>query len=150
MNINKWKHLYLAWFKFWDFHPLSEKKKENVFLSFFLLLKIKSSFIIVVFFIWSPFKNNTLRKKKKKDDENCRGFVTICKNSAADADINRLFCLFSFITFLSFFLSFSSIIIILLASTSIGWWSFTGVWATVSLLRSPGLFSVFWPNLTVQ
>ena len=25
------------------------------------------------------------------------------------------------------------------------WWSFTGVWVTASLLKSPGLFSVFWP-----
>ena len=25
------------------------------------------------------------------------------------------------------------------------WWSFTGVWVTVSLLKFPGLFSVFWP-----
>ena len=25
------------------------------------------------------------------------------------------------------------------------WWFFTGVWVTASLLKSPGLFSVFWP-----
>ena len=31
--------------------------------------------------------------------------------------------------------------------TSMSWWSFTEVWATASLLRSPGLFSVFWPIL---
>ena len=28
---------------------------------------------------------------------------------------------------------------------SISWWSFTGDWVTASLLKSPGLFSVFWP-----
>ena len=28
---------------------------------------------------------------------------------------------------------------------SVSWWSFTGVWVTASLLKSPGLFSVFWP-----
>ena len=28
---------------------------------------------------------------------------------------------------------------------SISWWSSTGVWVTASLLKSPGLFSVFWP-----
>ena len=28
---------------------------------------------------------------------------------------------------------------------SISWWFFTGVWVTASLLKSPGLFSVFWP-----
>ena len=28
---------------------------------------------------------------------------------------------------------------------SLGWWSFTGDWVAASLLRSPGLFSVFWP-----
>ena len=28
---------------------------------------------------------------------------------------------------------------------SVTWWFFTGVWVTASLLKSPGLFSVFWP-----
>ena len=28
---------------------------------------------------------------------------------------------------------------------SFSWWFFTGVWVTVSLLKSPGLFPVFWP-----
>ena len=28
---------------------------------------------------------------------------------------------------------------------SLSWWSFTGVWRTASLLKSLGLFSVFWP-----
>ena len=27
---------------------------------------------------------------------------------------------------------------------SVSWWSFTGVWVTASLLKSPGLFSIFW------
>ena len=27
---------------------------------------------------------------------------------------------------------------------NVSWWSFTGVWVTASLLKSPGLFSVFW------
>ena len=27
---------------------------------------------------------------------------------------------------------------------SVSWWYFTGVWVTASLLKSPGLFSVFW------
>ena len=27
---------------------------------------------------------------------------------------------------------------------SISWWSFTGVWVTASILKSPGLFTVFW------
>ena len=27
----------------------------------------------------------------------------------------------------------------------ISWWIFTGVWETASLLKTPGLFSVFWP-----
>ena len=30
---------------------------------------------------------------------------------------------------------------------SISWWFFTGVWVTVSLLKSPELCSVFWPLL---
>ena len=28
---------------------------------------------------------------------------------------------------------------------SVSWWSFARVWVTASLLKSPGLFSVFWP-----
>ena len=28
---------------------------------------------------------------------------------------------------------------------SVSWWFFTGVWVTASLLKPPGLFSVFWP-----
>ena len=28
---------------------------------------------------------------------------------------------------------------------SVSWWFFTGVWVTASLLKSPGLFLVFWP-----
>ena len=37
------------------------------------------------------------------------------------------------------------IIIIRVFHISISWWSFTEVWVTASLLKSPGLFSVFWP-----
>ena len=29
---------------------------------------------------------------------------------------------------------------------SISWWFFTGVWVIASLLKSPGLVSVFWPS----
>ena len=29
--------------------------------------------------------------------------------------------------------------------TSNSWWFLTGIWATTSLLKSPGIFSVFWP-----
>ena len=32
---------------------------------------------------------------------------------------------------------------------TINWWSFAGVWATASLIKSPGHFSVFWPTLTM-
>ena len=32
---------------------------------------------------------------------------------------------------------------------SISWWSFTRIWVTASLLKSPGLLSVFWPILTM-
>ena len=28
----------------------------------------------------------------------------------------------------------------------VSWWSFTEVWVTASILKSPGLFSVFWPT----
>ena len=33
--------------------------------------------------------------------------------------------------------------------TSVRWWSFTEIWVTVSLLRFPGIFSVFWSILTM-
>ena len=33
--------------------------------------------------------------------------------------------------------------------TSIIWWFFTGVWLIASLLKSPELFSVFWPISTM-
>ena len=33
--------------------------------------------------------------------------------------------------------------------TSVNWLSFTGVWVTASLLKSPGLSSVFWTILTL-
>ena len=33
--------------------------------------------------------------------------------------------------------------------TSVSWWSFTGVWVTASLLKYPGLFSVFWLILVI-
>ena len=33
--------------------------------------------------------------------------------------------------------------------TGVSWWSFTVVWITASFLRSPGLFSVFWPISTM-
>ena len=33
--------------------------------------------------------------------------------------------------------------------TTFSWWAFTGVFVTASLLRSPGLFSVFWPISTM-
>ena len=29
---------------------------------------------------------------------------------------------------------------------TVSWWCFTGVWVTASLLKSPGLFSVFWSS----
>ena len=33
--------------------------------------------------------------------------------------------------------------------TSVSWWFFTGIWMTVILFRSPGVFSVFWPISTM-
>ena len=32
---------------------------------------------------------------------------------------------------------------------SVSWWFSTGVWVTASLLKSPGLFTVFWPISTM-
>ena len=55
-------------------------------------------------------------------------------------------------TFHSFFSSLerSRLLLLLLLfirvfHISVSWWSFTGDWVTASLLKSPGLFSVFWP-----
>ena len=38
-----------------------------------------------------------------------------------------------------------SLLLIKVFHISVSWWSFTGDWVTASLLKSPGLFSVFWP-----
>ena len=32
-------------------------------------------------------------------------------------------------------------------NTSVSWWFYTGIWVTASILKSPGLFSVFWSIL---
>ena len=37
------------------------------------------------------------------------------------------------------------IIIIRVFHISVSWWFFTGDWVRASLIKSPGLFSVFWP-----
>ena len=39
-----------------------------------------------------------------------------------------------------------SLFLIRVSHTNVSWWSFTGDWVTTSLLKSPGLFSVFWPS----
>ena len=36
------------------------------------------------------------------------------------------------------------IIFIRVFHISVSWWSFTGIWVTANLLKSPGLFPVFW------
>ena len=53
--------------------------------------------------------------------------------------------------FYNFCVSLQLIIILLLANISHNryWWSFTGIWVTASLLRSPELFSVFLPIFTI-
>ena len=33
---------------------------------------------------------------------------------------------------------------------SVSWWSFIGDWVTASILKTPGLFSVFWPFSIMQ
>ena len=37
------------------------------------------------------------------------------------------------------------LLLIRVSHISVSWWSFTGDWVTASLLKSPGLISVFWP-----
>ena len=55
----------------------------------------------------------------------------------------------------SFCLCFTIIIIIIVYCfrvfhISISWWFFTEVWVTASLLKSPGIVSVFWPSSAMQ
>ena len=45
----------------------------------------------------------------------------------------------------SIIMNISIIISIPCVFFSVNWWFFNGVWARASLLKSPGLFSVFWP-----
>ena len=42
-------------------------------------------------------------------------------------------------------MSFLLLLLLIRVFHSVSWWSFTGEWLTASLLKSPGLFSVFWP-----
>ena len=42
------------------------------------------------------------------------------------------------------FTPITSLLFIRAFHISVSWWSFTGNWVTVCLLKSPGLFSVFW------
>ena len=44
-----------------------------------------------------------------------------------------------------FWLSLLLLLHIRVFHISVSWWYFTGYWETASLLKSPGLFSVFWP-----
>ena len=53
------------------------------------------------------------------------------------------FCFLVIVILLSIVLSVSFLIRVF--HISVSWWSFTGVWVTASLLKSPGLFSEFWP-----
>ena len=64
------------------------------------------------------------------------------------------FCLLDIVVVLIFKLSvifliavivFLLILLIRVFHISVNWWSFTGDGVTVSLYKSPGLFSVFWP-----
>ena len=58
-----------------------------------------------------------------------------------------LFRLVSYGTDFTIFLSIYSMILIYnlrIFRTSVSWWLYLGVWVTVSLLKSPGHFSVFW------
>ena len=48
-------------------------------------------------------------------------------------------------SFCTNFLHSLIIISIRVLHISVSWWSFTGVWVTASLLKSPRFFSVFWP-----
>ena len=56
------------------------------------------------------------------------------------------------IIYLSIYLIIIIIIIIYSSRVfhiSVSWWFFTGVWVTASLLKSPGLVSVFWSSSTM-
>ena len=46
---------------------------------------------------------------------------------------------------IGFLIPRSIIIIIRVFHISVSWWSFAGHWVTANILKSPGLFSVFWP-----
>ena len=59
-----------------------------------------------------------------------------------------LFYFMIIIIIIFYFISLLLLLLLLLIRVfliSISWWSFIGDWVTASLLKSPGLFSVFWP-----
>ena len=53
------------------------------------------------------------------------------------------------IIFLNYLSLLSLLYFLPTSHTSTSWWSFTGVRITVSLIKSPGPYSVFWPILTM-
>ena len=61
--------------------------------------------------------------------------------------------LFTFLLFYSVVIRGSKFVIIIYSlrifHISVKWRSFTEVWVTASLLKSPGLFSVLWPSSTL-
>ena len=83
----------------------------------------------------------------------------VCKVS--ENGISIYFCYWFWLVFVPFFtiqysiaFTYFPINIIYLTllkvfQTSVSWWRFPGVWVTASILKSPGLFSVFWSVSTI-
>ena len=60
-----------------------------------------------------------------------------------------LLLLFSIILFYYYYYNYYHYSLIRAFHISVSRWFFTGVWVTASLLKSPGLFLVFWPFSTM-
>ena len=83
------------------------------------------------------------------------GYYSNCANFRCYPRNSHFSHLFSSLAKSKYSYIFSLNIIIIIYSLrifhiSVNWWYFFGVWVTASLLKSPGLFSIFWPPSIMQ
>ena len=137
---------------------LSDSKSPQVYRTRLRILAVLSNAVV---WIVSP------RQPISKSSRPFNNPLVIVPNASITIGTIVTFMFYSFFDslarsrYFSFFsLSFRLIIIIININiimlilvryfyTSVSWWCFTCVCVTVSFLRSPGLFSVFWQILTM-
>ena len=104
---------------------------------------------IIVTFMFHSFFNSLARSRYLSLFSHSFSFILW---SAGTAKLR--FCWFSFFFFFLLIIISSGLLAEIRWSVcsfrvfhiSVSWWVFTEDWVTASLLKSPGLFSVFWPS----